>query len=281
MKLWLKGSALAAVAFAATTALGADHRDGAAVKMAANAENDINDVYAWVSNDNSDLILIQTIGGLPGISDFGDQTQYVFHVGRTDAGVPGSLLVPPPAETVVLCTFENNTNIACYLGEPGEPAVDWAIGDASPDGGLDSANGMFRVHAGNHADPFFFYLQGFNAARGLVNLAVAGGFLTPANFHPSGCVMEAVMNTSIQTATGGAVTRYGSVTTISQALLGMLNGAVSPDLSCADPTACLAGGYAVDDFATNTSLAIVVEVDKTAIVGTGETFLVYASTHTR
>ncbi len=282
MKLWLKGTVLAAASAAATAAFAADHRDGPAATAA--PEADINDVYSWVTDNNEKLVLIQTVGGVPGIDNFSDAVQYVFHVGRGDAAPPANLVAPPPANTNIVCQFDSNTAIACYVGTPGEEAADLAVGDATPEAGLQSTEGSFRVHAGAHADPFYFHLAGFNAARGLVLAAVNGGLIGAADFHPSGCVMPATMNTPLSLVDPGLATKYGPATTVSGLLLGVLNGDINSDLACADLAACTGnpnqpGQFSVDTFATNKVLAIVIEIDKTAIAGSGEFFYVHASTH--
>lgn len=282
MKLWLRGSVLAAAGLVASAALAADHRDGPAAKAA--GESDINDVYTWMTDDNEKLVLIQTVGGLPGVDNFSSAVQYAFHVGRGDAAPPANLVAPPPDNTDIICEFDSNTAVACYVGQTqGMPADDFAIGDPSADQGITSNGGTFRVHAGPHADPFYFHLAGFNAARDLVNAAVAGGILTPNDFLPSGCVEEPFMNLALSNVPPLAA-KYGGTTTVSGLLLGFLNGDINPDGNCADVAACTGaantpGEYSVDAFETNKVLAIVIEIDKTAIAGTGEFFYVHASTH--
>lgn len=282
MKLWLRGCVLGAATLVGSAAFAADHRDGTASIMA--PEGDINDVYTWMTDDNSKLVLIQTVGGLPGIDNFSNAVQYSFHVGRGDAAPPANLISPPPDNTDIICEFDSNTAIACFVGQTqGMPADDFAIGDPSAEAGINSDGGTFRVHAGVHADPFYFHLAGFNAARGLVNLAVTAGILTPDSIYPSGCVMEGFMNTPISAVP--ALAKYNTGTnTVSGLLLGFLNGDINHDSGCTDPLTCTGlpnspGEYSVNTFATNQVLAIVIEIDKTAIAGTGEFFYVHASTH--
>ncbi len=282
MKLWLKGTVVAAAALAASAALAADHADGPAAKAA--GESDINDVYTWMTDDNSKLVLIQTVGGVPGVDNFSSAVQYAFHVGRGEDAPPANLIAPPPDNTDIICEFDSNTAVACYVGQTqGMPAADFAIGDPSSDQGLTSNGGTFRVHAGRHADPFFFHLDGFNAARGLVLAAVSGGILTPNDFLPSGCVEEPFMNLALSNVPALAA-QYGDATTVSGLLLGLLNGDINPDLACPNVATCMGaantpGEFSVDAFETNKVLAIVVEIDKAAIAGTGEFFYVHASTH--
>lgn len=280
MKLWLKGSVLLGLALAASAAYAADHLDGPAAQGA--PEADINDVYTWMSNDNSKLILIQTVGGVPGIDNFSDAVQYVFHVGRGDAAPPANLVMPPPAAstTDIVCEFDSNTAVACFVGTPGAPAADFFTGDASAEAGAESTNGTFRVHTGKHADPFYFYLDGFSAARDLVVTAAGAGLLPPAAFEPSGCVTNAVMNTQFSTVLPSQP-NFGTQT-VSQVLLGLLNGTNNPNWSgCNSPANCVdaGAGFRSDTFATNSVLAIVIEIEKSALAGTGEYFYVHASTH--
>lgn len=280
MKRWMKGPVLLGLMLAASVASAADHRDGPAAKGA--PEADINDVYTWMSDDNTKLILVQTVGGLPGVANFSDAVQYAFHVGRGDDAPPTHLVAPVPASstTDIVCEFDSNTAVACYVGTPGTPALDFFTGDASAADGVMSANGSFKIHTGNHADPFYFYLGGFAAARDLVVTAVGAGLLPPAAFEPSGCVLSSVMNTQFSTVLPSQP-NFGTQT-VSQVLLGLLNGTNNPMWStCNSPAACVDANasFRADTFAENSALAIVIEIDKSILVGTGEYFYVHASTH--
>jgi len=281
MKLWLKGSVLLATTLVASVAVGADHRDGPVA--VADAAADINDVYTWVTDDNSKLVLIQTVGGLDGITDFSNATQYAFHVYRGSAAPPANLVAAPGDRTDIVCDFDSNTAVACYVGLPGQPAVDFFTGDASPEAGAMSQNGDFKIFTGERLDPFYFYLGGFNAARNLVVTAVGAGILDPMDpmqFHPSGCVMPAIMNTQFS-AVVPAQPNFGSQT-VSQVLLGLLAGTNNPAwATCASPATCVDvnAGFRVDEFEDNTALAIVIEAEKTLFAGMGEFFYVNASTH--
>ena len=56
----------------------ADHADGPAAT--AEPTSDIDDVYAWMSPDATDLNLVMTIGrNVPGTSGSPTRVQYVFH----------------------------------------------------------------------------------------------------------------------------------------------------------------------------------------------------------
>jgi hypothetical protein len=278
----VKWCALGAFGLLASTAFAADHRDGSdAIKGF--GEADINDVYTFMTSDNERLVLIQTIGGNPGVAAFSDSVQYVFHVGRGSS--PG-LTAPPDDWTSIVCEFASEgTAISCYVGQPGQAAVDFVEGIATPAAGITSTSGMLKVHAGPHADPFYFYLDGFNSARGLVNAAIATGVVDPlTDLHPSGCVLEPVMQTQFSLAVP-AQPNFG-LQQVWQVLVGVLNGDNNPDvLGCTSVMACTGTGgpgeFSTDQFATNNVLAITIEADKTLFAGMGEYFHVYASTHNK
>ena len=148
----------------------------------------------------------------------------------------------------------------------GAAVDDFAVGDASTS--LTSSAGGFQVHTGQHADPFYFYLGGFNNARASV-LAVAG--LTN-NFNglpnAAGCLPNGVMTTSLADLPNSTFPDVN----IGQALRDQLTGARDANLAT--------GSFAEDTFAANNVLALVVEIDKSSIAGSGEFFSVWASTHT-
>lgn len=222
----MKWAGLACVGLMASTATAADHADGPAA--ASSPSGDIADVYAWAP-DTTNLVMIQTIVG-----DFSEDVQYVFHVGRSE--MP-ALISQPDSWTNVICTFDANSNVACWAGDS-----DYVSGDATGANGITSANGTLQVHTGLHADPFYFYLTGYAQTVGAVIAAAPG--LTP---NAAGCP-------GVDMAT-------------SAALVGTLNG-----------TAPMTGP-AVNNFAAANVNAVVVELDKTLIAGTGEHFSIYASTH--
>jgi hypothetical protein len=280
MKLWLKGSVLLATTLVASAAVAADHRDGPVA--VGDAAADINDVYTWMSADNSKLILIQTVGGLDGITDFSNATQYAFHVYRGEAMPPTNLIAPAPSLTDVVCEFDSNTAVSCYVGTQGMPSIDRFAGDATDEAGATSVEGDFKIFTGLRLDPFYFYLTGFNAARDLVLTAVGAGIIDPAtDLEASGCVMNAVMNTDFVVATTNA--NYPGQT-VSDVLLGLLNGTNNPAWdTCATPIDCVHanGDFRSNSFDGNTTLAIVIEAEKTLFAGTGEFFYVNASTHAK
>lgn len=162
-------AAAAALAAVATTAGAADHRDGDGVKMDPAA--DINDVYAFMDGD--DVVLAMTVFPFADANaKFSDAVQYVWHVNKSDA-----FGASPAGSTNVICEFATDQTISCWFGTD-----DFATGDASNTNGIQSDGGMATVFAGPRADPFYFYLTGFNAARSAV-LAAAGSL----SFNGAGC----------------------------------------------------------------------------------------------
>ena len=224
MKSWMKWIGLAFGGLVATSAIAADHAEAPGVTPA-----DIADLYAWAPGGTDNLVLIQTLVG-----DFAENTQYVFHVARSDAPI----LAAPASWTNVICTFDANQAIQCWAGDPANGG-DYVAGDASPDAGITSEAGTMQVHAGQHADPFYFYLTGFTQTVDAV-VAAAGGL----TFDGAGCPQ-------LDAATVNA-------------LQGLLTGQVS--------------GPAVNNFETGNISALVVELDKSLIAGSGEQFAIYAST---
>ncbi len=155
--------ALAAVAVFATPAFAADHRDGDAVKVMADIPADINDVFAFMDADN--VILGMTVHpAADANSDFSDAVVYQFHVNKHPAFLGASA-----GTTDVMCTFETAGTLECWVED-----VDYATGPTDDTAGAESVNGMFRVFAGLRADPFYFNLLGFNAARAAVIAAAPG-----------------------------------------------------------------------------------------------------------
>lgn len=154
-----------------TTAFAADHRDGASVQGDANIAADINDVYAFMAGDKA--VLGMTVFPVADTdSKFSDASVYTFHVGRHAAFGTNAA-----ATTDVLCTFDEAQQIECWVGDD-----EYVTGDASSEEGITSDSGRVRVFAGLRTDPFFFYLDGFNAARGVVQ-SLFGGL----TLNPNGC----------------------------------------------------------------------------------------------
>lgn len=229
---------LAAIAALATSALAADHRDGGDVKASENISADINDVYSFMNNGKA-VMAMTVFPDAPVDAAFSDAAVYVLHADKHPA-----FLTPSAGTTDLLCTFgalsAGKQTFECWLGD-GE----YVTGDTSMASGATSASSKVKVFAGRVADPFYFYLDGFNAARGAVQGAFPANI--PANaLNPNGCPI-------IDAATGGAL-RSALVT--------------------ADQTN--------NNFANFNALAIVVEVDPTLISDAANPlFTVYASTHVK
>ena len=148
----------------ASTAFGADHRDGDTVKLPANIASDINDVFAFKSGDQ--LVLGMTV--FPAADDtaaFDPATVYVLHVDKHAGYTAG--VADPAGSAQVLCTFDGEGTISCWVTDS-TGTLDYATGDASDEAGLESDLGRFKVFAGLRTDPFYFFLAGFNAARDFV-----------------------------------------------------------------------------------------------------------------
>jgi hypothetical protein len=153
----LRTAGVLALMGVASTAFGADHRDGDAVKLPANIASDINDVFAFKSADQL-------------------------------------VLGPSAGSAEVLCTFNGEGNISCWVTDQ-TGTLDYVTGDASDPAGLESESGRFKVFAGLRTDPFFFNLDGFNAARNFVFQNF--GLLT---LNGNGCPMiDAVTASTIRT----------------------------------------------------------------------------------
>ena len=154
---WLVASALAGMARAA------DHRDGPAVQ--AEASDDINDLYSWMSDDGKSVNLVMTVApGASAMSKFSDAALYVFHVNAFK-----SFADPAPVAVQIICRFDAAQKITCW-GPAG--SAEYFSGDAAKVAGLSSKSGKMRVFAGPRADAFFFNLAGFRALAATVGPAL-------------------------------------------------------------------------------------------------------------
>lgn len=138
----------------------ADHTDAPAV--IADPAADLTDVYAWTSTTHLNLAL-----NVPA-AEFSDAVQYVFHLEVAEAyGADGT-------STSILCEFDAEQSISCWLGED----TAYVSGDASDEAGISNEDGTFRVFSGPRNDPFFFNLTGFNATIAAVVDAANDGLAT-------------------------------------------------------------------------------------------------------
>jgi hypothetical protein len=169
--------------------------------------------------------------------------------------VLGALTAPAASQTRVVCQLDQVSDVSCWVVDDSDSSVlDYASGDATT--ALVSASSDLCVHAGTHADPFFFHLAGFAGARAAVQAVFAS-----LNLNADGCPDNIE---TLTVCTGPNVSAGGVVR-------GLLNGTYSD-------AACTAGAPN-DFFATGNVQALVVELDKTKIAGAGEYFQVWASTH--
>ncbi len=146
------------------------------------------------------------------------------------------------AKTDVICQFDSG-EIACWVG-----GDEYVRGDASAEAGLSSTSGKTKVFAGPRNDPFFMNFSGFVETLDVVKgaLPVLGPTLNAAGC-PEGVdgATSAVLVDQLQKQNAGQM------------------------------------GAAEDDFAAGTVLALVVQIDKSLIVGSGDVLAVWASTNRR
>jgi hypothetical protein len=145
-----------------------------------------------------------------------------------------------PGEKVdIIVTFDAAQKASVWIGD-----TDYVSGDASDaTKGLTSANGKFKVFTGLRDDPFFFNLAGFQETVKAVDDAVAANLLT---FDPAGCPALSAMTST------GLVTQLKSAK---------------------------GGGPAVDTFAGQNVLSIVLSVDKKLLTAGGPIMAAWASTN--
>ncbi len=142
------GAALSGAAIWSVKA--ADHADSPAAANEPAA--DIDDVYAWMSSDATDLNLAMTIGrNVPSTFQLSDRVQYVFHI--TSRSAFGMTAGP---EFNIICETAGTDRIQCWAGND-----HYVSGNASSTQGIETDDARFRVFAGVRQDPFFFNLAGF------------------------------------------------------------------------------------------------------------------------
>lgn len=159
--LWVVGMAQAA-----------DHTDSP--RASADPLADITDVFAWMSPDATRVNLLMGIGrDVAADAQFSDAVQYVF---RTRSLPRFSFAGQAASETLVVCTFDADQQVACNIGGT------VIQGDASDPAGLVSDDGRIRVFAGTRNDPFYFNGSGFRETARLVTAAAPS-----LDFDESGC----------------------------------------------------------------------------------------------
>jgi hypothetical protein len=144
------------MAMLASRGQAADH---AAAAPATSPMADITDVYAWMSGSKLNLVMDVSPRD-DGTNAFGPAVLYVFHL----TSKPGlGVSVSGGVETQVICRFDSNTSVQCWVVSGGA-AKDYVAGDPSNTAGVISPTGKVKVFAGRRSDPAFFNASGFNAA---------------------------------------------------------------------------------------------------------------------
>lgn len=252
LKKNLGRGALGALVFAGAAIVGApafaaDHLDGDAA--VADPSSDINDVFTWMDGDK--LVLAMTVNPFADAdATFSSAVQFAWHVDAYPS-LASSLSAGPTVTTTVQCEFDDAQMLQCWVHRDGE-ILDYVMGDASSEEGVASNDGTTQAFAGLRADPFFFYLTGFNDARSAVLSEVNAG--------------------NVDIATNG--TACPELTTAPNG--GQL-GLLGDTLSAAGPTA-----QTLNNFRNANTLAIVLEVDSSFFVDPEASQLaVHASTHAK
>src|SRR5215470_14655089 len=213
--------------------------DRTAAAPAVSPMADITDVYAWTAGSN--LNLVMDVSPLDdGMNAFGPAVLYAFHL--TSKPKLG-LAEPGGTETQVICRFDSNTSVQCWVTSGGAPK-DYVVGDPSNTAGVTSPSGRVKVFAGQRSNPAFFNLSGFNTAMsgfapqlGVPNTTDGGGC-------PSGVALDKFVTLRTQ--------------------LGNPPGSGS------------------DSFAASNVMAIVVQIDSALVnTGTNTVVAVWGSTHAR
>lgn len=232
------------------TSHAADHLDAPTISMAANRMADLNDVYAWMTSDGMKVNLAMTVSPAEdGTHHFGPSVQYVFHVSSHPGATNMAAFAAPGSETKVICTFASDTSAQCWVAAAA--TKDYVTGNPSSTAGLTSASGKLKVFAGKRSDPFFFNFVG------LKNTIAGVEALGAPTLNAAGCPLGIP-------ATGGT-----SAATLRAVLSQEQPNAVGP---------CAANH--IDCFDGFNVMAIVVQVDASLLLGTGDHLLsVWGSTH--
>jgi hypothetical protein len=131
----------------------------------------IADVYAWMADPYLNLIMDVSPRD-DGAQAFGPSVVYAFHLtskaGRGVLGTDGT-------ETRVICRFDSNTSVACWVVS-GDATEDYVAGDPSAAAGVASKSAQLRVFAGRRSDPRFASQTAFDTAAATFNglVSVAG-----------------------------------------------------------------------------------------------------------
>ena len=149
---------LCASAWFATSASAANHLDTPTTVM--NPRADLGDLFSWMSADGKQLNLVMTIVG----HSFSEELTYTFHIDS------GTRFGRTTASTAITCKFTSMNSVKCLAG-----SMDFAQGDPSPDAGLVSNKGRFKVFAGLRDDPFINNVKGFRAGYEIAAARIRAG----------------------------------------------------------------------------------------------------------
>ncbi len=257
MRTWVKWTSLAAFGLLASSAIAADHADP--VETTGVSASDIADLYAWMKDENT-LVMVQTITA----AELSDGAFYVFNIGRQDTNVNAATAWAANANvTKVICWYDTGDTTTCVVDHgTGTDPIDYVRGLAADE--IVNTEGTMRVHVGAHADPFYFYLAGFNNAREEVLQYASALTFT------DGCPDLSIDHPEA----GAGPYSMGASQTVGGVLRGILQGDYD-DMNVDIP------GGAVNNLAASDVTAIVIELDTSLLAGTGDYFQVWAATHVR
>jgi hypothetical protein len=247
----------------------ADHGDALSlVPLSANAPGnpmaDLNDVYAWMTTDATNVNLALTVSPFDNLSPvarhFSPSVVYAFHItSRPGFGMPGM-------ESKIICKFVDDTNGECWVTDPSGKTIDYVKGDLSIADGRLSASGKFRVFAGKRSDPFFFNSGGTKAAVVAAETLCGGG-----NAANGRCPPGSPGGTFQDDA--GCFKADAATANVLRQDIKTQSATNRSDTPCNDTTN-------IDCFISANVMAIVIQIDKEELLlGADKHLSVWASTH--
>jgi hypothetical protein len=256
----VKWTSLAAFGLLASSAMAADHGDPPSSGNEGIEASDISDLYAWMSDDNT-LTMIQTIPA----AELSNEVYYVFNIGRSADAATAATVAPTNSDTTkVICWYDTGDQTTCVVDDgSGIDPVASVQGLAADE--LVNTESSLRVHVGQHADPFFFYLTGFINARQEV-LEYAGSLAQQDQANYPGCPDTTIVHPEEGTM------EYPNNVTVDQVLRDILQGDYDDEGMDTMPA---------NDLEAANVTGIVVEVSTSLLAGTGDHLQVWASTHVR
>lgn len=254
--LVLAGLTGAAVAAAATLTHraerveAADHSDSPAASL--NETADLTDFFAWTYDDAGEpslALILNVFRDAPASATFATNVLYVAHVDRGGT------------ETLVACQFDSTDNTAarCWVGDSASSV--FLDGDPTNAASPLTVDGV-KVFAGQRDDPFFFNSDGFSATTSAVQdlCVVQNG--CGAVLDGNGCP-----NLSVDVDATDDFPSLGEA--LANCLTTMCDAGVGDNSNAA----------AINNFAGDHVLSLVVSVPLSLIDGTGDTLVAYGSTH--